>query len=39
MLFEIPAMPRPAPMFASTMPKAVQAPTAMGPMISERGRF
>lgn len=34
MLFEIPAIPIPAPMLERTMPKEVKTPTAIGPMIS-----
>ncbi len=36
MLFEMPAIPSPAPMLANTMPRDVKVPTAMGPTISVR---
>lgn len=37
MLFEIPAIPMPAPMFAKTMARAVKRPIARGPMYYIRG--
>ena len=37
MLFETPAMPMPAPIFANTMARAVKSPMASGPTYSMRG--
>lgn len=37
MLLETPAIPKPAPMFAPTMPNEVKMPTQNGPITSVRG--